>query len=407
MDAHLKILFIEDENTDYELIKHVVHKNKILFNDQVVETEIDYRNALHHFKPDLILSDYNLPLFNGMLALKIRQELTPSTPFILITGTNNEETAVEIMKAGADDYILKDNLTRLPQAIRAAILKHETIKSKKEAEEALLESNELFRTAFENAAIGVCMIDAKGFFVKVNSTFCNIIGYTNEEILGMSFNQITIHEDQGIGSSFLHQLNSGEIKGVSFEKRYLHKLGHHIWVNISTGMVYSSKTSSHYFVSYVQDISNRKLAEEQLKESLERTSTIIRTSPEAIMVTDENGTVELWNESAERIFGWKQEEILGKRNLIYHSNKLKLIQYYRNRIYLQKNVEKYELECLHKDGSALFVNFTASPLRNGHGEIVGILSMLEDITERKIADSTIKTLSGKNGENDHLLSETV
>jgi PAS domain S-box-containing protein len=264
MEDTIKILFIEDVATDLELVKRSIRKSEISFFEKVVETEEDFIQALTSYSPDIILSDYSLPQFNGMLALKIRQELAPHTPFILITGSNNEETAVDVMKAGADDYILKDNLTRIGQAIKATIKKQEFIGSKKEAEEALFESEQLFRTAFENAAIGVCMVDFQGRFVNVNGTFCNMLGYLKEEIMQIPFNQITYSEDINIGTSVLDQLNNGEISSVSFEKRYVHKQGQIVWVNISTALVHSLKNKSNYFVSYIQDITERKSSEEQL-----------------------------------------------------------------------------------------------------------------------------------------------
>jgi PAS domain S-box-containing protein len=264
METVLKILLVEDLTTDAELIKREIKKNDLPFIDHRVETKEDYIKALQDFKPEIILSDYSLPKFNGMQALHLRQELAPSIPFILVTGSNNEEIAVECIQNGADDYILKDNLIRLVPAMEAAINKQATIVSKKESEEALFESEELFRTAFENAAIGVCLLSTEGMFVNVNSTFCNMLGYSRDEIMQMPFNQITFSADRQIGTSFLQELNKRELNSVNFEKRYVHKLGYIVWVNISTGLVYSPKKKSQYFVSYVQDITERKKSEEQL-----------------------------------------------------------------------------------------------------------------------------------------------
>ena len=123
MDISLKILIVEDLLTDVVINRHELKRSGIIFADLVVETKEAYLEALETFKPDIILSDYALPHFNGMTALKLRNELYPSVPFILVTGSTNEEIAVECMKTGADDYLIKGNLNRLGQAIQSAIEK--------------------------------------------------------------------------------------------------------------------------------------------------------------------------------------------------------------------------------------------------------------------------------------------
>ena len=111
MIGKLKILFVEDVMSDAELIFHEIKKNKISFSGEVVDKQSDYLAKLKDYEPDLIISDYSLPQFNGMTALLLRNEISPLTPFLLVTGSINEEVAVECIKAGADGYILKENLS--------------------------------------------------------------------------------------------------------------------------------------------------------------------------------------------------------------------------------------------------------------------------------------------------------
>ena len=109
MKESLKILFIEDTLTDAEIIWNQLSRDGIIFSKYLVESREDYIRAFDSFAPEMIISDYTLPQFNGLEALKIRNDLAPLVPFILVTGSINEEVAVNCMKAGADDYIIKEN----------------------------------------------------------------------------------------------------------------------------------------------------------------------------------------------------------------------------------------------------------------------------------------------------------
>lgn len=264
MEKAMKILFNEDSSTDFELIKRALRKSECNFQEKIVETRDDFTDSISNFAPDIILSDYSLPQFNGMEALEIRNKLAPMIPFILVTGPNNEEIAVESMKAGADDYILKDNLTRLGQAVTASIKKYKSLYEKKQIENILTESEQLFRTAFENAAIGVCMLDTNYSYINVNSAFCHMIGYEMEDILKLTFNDITHEEDKDIGLKVLEEIRTSKIATAVFEKRYYHKSGRIVWVNISIGKVHNLVKNSEYYVSYIQDITDRKESEIQL-----------------------------------------------------------------------------------------------------------------------------------------------
>src|SRR5664279_3411077 len=159
MERKLKILFVEDVKSDAELIFHEIEKNKIPFSKAVVDNKRDYLEKLKDCEPDLIISDYSLPQFDGMAALLLRNEICPLTPFLLVTGTINEIVAVACMKAGADDYILKDNLSRLGSAIINSVKKASLAKEKISAEEKLRKSESRLQKAQTIAHIGNWELD--------------------------------------------------------------------------------------------------------------------------------------------------------------------------------------------------------------------------------------------------------
>lgn len=142
MDKQLKILILEDLQEDIWLVKRVLTKDGMDFLLEEVDTKEDFVSALKSFSPDIVLSDHSLPQFNSIEALKICQQYQLDLPFILVTGTVSEEFAVNSLKQGADDYVLKSNLERLPSAIKHAIKQREDEKKRKEAELKLRFQNE-------------------------------------------------------------------------------------------------------------------------------------------------------------------------------------------------------------------------------------------------------------------------
>src|SRR5580704_12190934 len=137
MDRPLKILHLEDLPADAEMVDRVLRKSKLWFEKKVVIDRPDFLKALRDFKPDIILSDHSLPAFNSLEALKITREEGLHAPFILVTATVSEEYSVNVIKEGASDYILKDRLERLPNAVQNALDKCLMERERTQADEAL------------------------------------------------------------------------------------------------------------------------------------------------------------------------------------------------------------------------------------------------------------------------------
>jgi len=147
MEKKLKILMLEDDYDDSLLIQRVLIKGDIPFQHHCVDTQEEFMEAIESFQPDVILSDHGLPGFNSREALKISLRERPATPFILVTGMVSDEYAISCIREGADDYILKSNLSRLPIAIRAAMKKRTLEKLKRSARHELRHQNaELLKT---------------------------------------------------------------------------------------------------------------------------------------------------------------------------------------------------------------------------------------------------------------------
>ena len=134
MNTKIKILFVEHDSNDLELIEYELKRGEIKYISQLVQNESEYRNALANFVPDIILSDYSLPSFDGPTAFKIRQEIAPETPFIFVSGNIGEENSIEYIKSGVTDYALKDKLFTLAIKVRRAITESREKKQKNKIE---------------------------------------------------------------------------------------------------------------------------------------------------------------------------------------------------------------------------------------------------------------------------------
>jgi DNA-binding NtrC family response regulator len=142
MDKELRILILEDVPADAELEERELRKAGLVFTSKVVDTREAFLKALDEFFPELILSDYDLPSFDGLAALRLAKEKCPDVPFILVTGKLGEQFAIENLEEGARDYVLKGNLTRLVPSVKRGLEEAKQIAGRKQAEELLRVSEE-------------------------------------------------------------------------------------------------------------------------------------------------------------------------------------------------------------------------------------------------------------------------
>ena len=184
MNRELCILILEDSAADAELMEHELRKAKISFISKRVETKEDFVRELRDFVPDLILSDYSLPSFGGLEALAITLKESPDVPFILVTGALGEERAVEILKSGATDYLLKDRLSRLSHIVLRALREAEEKRERKRAKNALLTAARQWRTTFNTISNGVCLLDPDGKILRCNISMQKLFERPFNEIVG-------------------------------------------------------------------------------------------------------------------------------------------------------------------------------------------------------------------------------
>jgi diguanylate cyclase (GGDEF)-like protein/PAS domain S-box-containing protein len=196
LSNHLRILIVEDLAHDAELMLRELQRAGISFDAQRVDTAVDYRRELAEFQPDVILSDFTMPSFDGMEVLRIASQSYPYIPFIFVSGTLNEEDAVRALKSGATDYILKNNLLRLPAAVERAKKETEERHARQVLERQLRESEKRYRGLFESNPHPMWVYDIETLrFLAVNDTAVARYGFSHEEFLAMTIKDMRPEKD--------------------------------------------------------------------------------------------------------------------------------------------------------------------------------------------------------------------
>ncbi|MCJ7738821.1 MAG: PAS domain S-box protein, partial [Anaerolineae bacterium] len=188
----LSILYLEDNDVDVALVRSNLEAEGIELDLQRVETRAEFVAALEKGKFDIILTDYSLPSFDGMSAVKLAAEMCPEVPVIMISGAIGEEIAVEILKSGATDFVLKQRMERLAPAVERALKEAKEVRARILAEEMIGDSEERLKILFESAPDGYYLSDLKGTFIDGNKAAEELLGYKKEELIGRSFLKLNL-----------------------------------------------------------------------------------------------------------------------------------------------------------------------------------------------------------------------
>ena len=233
--------------------------------------------------PDLILLDVLMPGLDGFeTCRRLKADATTAgIPIIFMTALTETVDKVKGFSLGAVDYVTKPfqqeevlarvqthvHLQHLARQLQAQNQRLEQeIQERQRSEVALRESEERFHLAFENAAIGMALVSPKGVWLQVNRALCEMLGYSEEELLATTFHAVTHPDDIGIGRSQLQQLIRGNKRSVQFEKRYRHKQGYTVWVLLSASLVQDLQGQPLYAVTQIENITERKRAQEELQQ---------------------------------------------------------------------------------------------------------------------------------------------
>jgi len=258
----------------------------------------------------------------------------------------------------------------------------------KQTEEALRESEERYRAIFEGAAEGILIADIRTKrFVYANPTICRMLEYTEEELKRMSVGDIHPQEELR-NVIFEFEAQAQEKKILAANISCLRKDGTTIYADINTSKVFIDGRECN--VGFFSDIAKRKQAEEALWDSNEKLTALFQSSPMAIITLDPDGNVTFWNPAAEKMFGWKEKEVIGRFLPFVPEGKKSEHHALRNRVLSGEGFHNVEALRQKKDGSDIYISISTVPLKDSTGHISGIMSVTVDITERKKVEEALR-----------------
>jgi len=378
MATPLSILIAEDSENDVEMVMSELRLAGFEPSWQRVETEPDFMAGLAT-RPDIVLSDFAMPRFSGLRAADLNRTSGLDIPFILISGTMGEDTAVEAMKRGATDYFLKDRLGRLGVAVEQALAQKKIRVAQKQAEAAL----RLFRTLIDRSNDGIEVCDPEtGFFLDVNETACERLGYTRQEMLALRVTDIEI----GAQDMRSWQERVKEIRrmgATTIEGRQLCKDGSTFPVEVNVRHVMLDRE---YLIASVRDITERQRSEETLRESEERFRQLAENIDEVFWITNPDMTELIYVSPAyEKIWGRtcasRHAAPIGWLEAVHPEDRDGVAQAATNLV--KSGIYDVTYRIHRPDKSERWIHDRGYPVRNAAGDIYRMVGTAEDMTEKR------------------------
>lgn len=302
-ESNIKLLALEDLEDDLFLILRNLKRNGLQIEAKRVETEIDFKEELENNDYDIIISDYSLPNFNGLQAFEVFKEYNIDIPFILVSGTIGEEIAVSAMKAGVNDYVMKDNLSRLAPAVIRELVEARNRKNSILLQNKIVQDEENYKILVENAADVIYTLSQDGIILSVNDAAFRITGWSKEEFVGKHFVDF-VHPDSiefaiEKFNEFL-KINSTD----EYQLKFITKEGGFVLGSIKT-TIFRTNKSEKIFIGFIRDITKQY----ELQEKLAILSKASNQSPAVLIITDLNLNVVYFNNKLVETTGYSEEEL--------------------------------------------------------------------------------------------------
>jgi PAS domain S-box-containing protein len=383
VSIRLNVLLVEDDLRDAELLLNELRRAAFDPIWQRVDSEEAFIERLDH-DIEIILADYSIPGFNGLRALELLQQRALEIPFIIVSGAIGEAVAVEAMRAGASDYLIKGHLARLGPAITRELEKAQDRRGRRRAEAALLASEDRYRDLVENSQDLICTHDLEGRILSVNRAAADLLGYNQLTLLSKRIQDILFHD---VESGFERYIADLQRTGFARGTMAVHtRTGEErIWE-------YSNSLRSGGVVfpivrGMAHDVTEQCRAEKALRESAARLAGIVNSAMDGIITVDSEQTIILFNPSAERIFGCPATEAIGRSidrfvpQPFRERHQQHLREFGESGTTLRSIHSFTELTAVRADGDEFPIEASISQIEVSRKKLFTVI--LRDITERK------------------------
>jgi two-component system cell cycle sensor histidine kinase/response regulator CckA len=379
MGTPLRTLIVEDSEDDTELLLRELRRAGYDATYERVETAAAMQQALSRKAWDIVLSDYRMPQFSGLAALEVLKGSGIDLPFIILSGTIGEDLAVAAMKAGAHDYLMKEKLARLGPAIERELREVESRRARKRAEEAMRGSEARYRRLFEAAKDGVLILDATtGDITDVNPFMAELLGYSHDEFIGKKLWEIGIFKNVVASKTAFRELQDKEY--IRYEDLPLARSdGRPVDVEFVSNAYWVD--GKKVIQCNIRDITAHK----RVEEALVRLRKAVDASGEVVFMTDREGIVTFINPEFTRLYGYTQDEVVGKVTPRILKSGAAPPEDYADfwRTILEKRIAKGEMVNKTKDGKLVTVGSSVNPILDEQGNITGFLAIQRDVTAGK------------------------
>ena len=388
VDRHpplLRVLIVEDNPSDAKLTARVLESKVGKVQCDVTDSLDSFRESLERTPYDVIIADFNLRNWTALDALEILKQSGKDIPLIVVTGSLGDEAAVECIKQGAADFVLKDRPARLPTAVQRALKEQKLREDRRRAAEELSKSEERYRTLFERNLAGVFRTAWDGRILECNQAMAKILGVTTPgEVLNLRVQDLYFsNEDR---ADFLEKLETAG-RLTNFELRLRRKDGSAAWLIGNIGLLPEAADGLRVIEGTLVDITERKLAEADNA----RLARIVNSSEDAIYSTTLKGNIVTWNAGAERMYGYAAKEIKGKHfSLLIPENRRGGLAANEEMLHRGEALVHYDTEHLRKNGSTLEASLTVSPIKDAAGDVSGVSVIARDITQSKRSEEALR-----------------
>jgi PAS domain S-box-containing protein len=357
---------------------------------EIVDTPEQFEERIEHAKFDLTLSDHNLRTWTGMDVLERLRKSGKEIPFIVVTGTLGDEAAVEYIKQGAADYVLKHRLERLPAVVGRALREKAHREETARLQEAIFSAKKEWELTFDQVPDAVFLLDEDGRVRRANRAAAAVLGLDFKQMIGQPCYEMIpgLGEPRPDRPPLQAVLDMGEGVRKDIEEPRLGKV-----FEVASSPLRDSAGGLCGAVVVMRDVTERRRAEE----SLVKLKKAVDTSGEVIFMTDREGVFTFVNPEFTRLYGYTAEDVVGKTTpRVLKSGGTSQEDYGTFwKAILDKRVVKVEVVNKTKDGRLVEIENSANPILDERGEITGFLSIQLDITERKEAEQHLVQMESR------------